>query len=59
MLTEKFLGLHDYQFDEEIKNIELLKLRFGENILNNCSIIVKDLKDSRRINMNIHNKFNK
>ena len=59
MLTEKFLGIQEYQLDEEIKNIELLKLRFGENILQNCSIIVKDIKDSKRLNMNIHKAFDK
>jgi len=45
--------------EEEIKNIELLKLRFGENILQNCTVIVKDLRDSKRINKNIHAQFNK
>ncbi|VDP11274.1 unnamed protein product, partial [Soboliphyme baturini] len=30
--------------------LELLKLRFGENELRNCEVMLKDVKDSNRIN---------
>jgi len=33
MLAEKLLGTKNINIDEETKNIELLKLRFGENNL--------------------------
>lgn len=29
MLAEKLMSAKNYQIDEEIKNIELLKMRFG------------------------------
>ena len=54
MLAEKLVGGKPYNLDEETKNLELLKLRFGESLLQNCNIIVKDVRESRRINNNVH-----
>lgn len=59
MLAEKLLGSKELNIEEEIKNIELLKLRFGENNLQACNIIVKDVKESKKIDQNIHNAFDK
>lgn len=41
MLAEKMLGVKEFCIEEEIKNIELLKIRFGEPSLQNCNVIVK------------------
>ena len=57
MLAEKLLGAKEFNIEEEIKNIELLKLRFGENNLQSCNIIVKDVKESKRIDQNLHANF--
>lgn len=59
MLAEKLLCAKEYSIDEEIKNIELLKLRFGENNLQSCNIIVKDVKESKKIDQNLHAKYDK
>jgi len=59
MLGEKLVGGKPYNIDEEIKNLELLKARFGDNYLQNCQIILKDIKDSKRINNTIHKEYNK
>ena len=59
MLGEKLVGGKPYNIDEEIKNLELLKAKFGDNHLQNCQIIVRDIKDSRRINNNIHKTYDK
>ncbi len=59
MLGEKLVGGKPYNIDEEIKNLELLKAKFGDNYLQNCQIIVKDIKDSRRINNNIHRTYDR
>ena len=48
MLSERLLGsefLHDF----EVKNIELLKVRFGDSFLHHCDVIMKDMKESERI----------
>ena len=49
MLAEKLMSAKDYNINDEIKNIELLKIRFGEMALQTCNIIVKDVKDSQRL----------
>jgi len=33
-----------------VRNLELLKLRFGESSLHNCEIMLKDMADSKRTN---------
>ena len=37
----------------EIRNLELLKKRFGEDDMSKCAVMMKDVTDSRRINANI------
>ncbi|KAL4474722.1 hypothetical protein ABPG72_002315 [Tetrahymena utriculariae] len=54
MLAEKMMGTRNFDIDEEIKNLELLKLRCGDYSLQTCNIIVKDVKDSKRIDNLIH-----
>lgn len=39
--------------EKEIRNLELLKLRFGESNLFACEAMLKDLSESKRINANI------
>jgi len=57
MLGEKLVGGKKPNIDEETKNLELLKAKFGDNHLQNCQIIVRDIKDSKRINKNIHRTY--
>ncbi|TDZ60786.1 Anaphase-promoting complex subunit 2 [Colletotrichum trifolii] len=37
------------EFPQEIKVLNLLKKRFGENSLQNCDVMIKDIQDSRRV----------
>ncbi|XP_076453676.1 anaphase-promoting complex subunit 2-like [Babylonia areolata] len=39
--------------ERELRYLELLKLRFGENPLHGCQVMLKDVADSRRINSRI------
>lgn len=43
----------------EIRNVELLKLRFGEAPMHFCEVMLKDMADSRRINANIREEDEK
>lgn len=45
--------------DTEIKNLELLKLRFGEEDMGCCAVMLKDLADSRRINGYVKDEYAK
>jgi len=53
MLADKLLSNINFDTEKEIHNLELLKLRFGENSMRQCEIMIKDMEDSKRINANI------
>jgi anaphase-promoting complex subunit 2 len=38
----------EFDFDKEIRVLELLKLRFGDGPLQACEVMLKDVQDSRR-----------
>jgi anaphase-promoting complex subunit 2 len=53
MLADKLLANLDYNVDQEVHTLELLKLRFGETSMRSCEVMLKDLNDSKRTNTNI------
>lgn len=53
LLAERLLLNLDLNTDREIRNLELLKLRFGENVLHSCEVMLKDISDSKRINAHV------
>ena len=50
MLIERKITDNNFEIETEIKNLELLKLKFGENLLTNCEIIIQHIKESKKIN---------
>jgi len=50
MLEERLLSGSKFSYENEIKNLELMKLRFGEQNLHACDVMLKDIKESERIN---------
>ncbi|XP_052873617.1 anaphase-promoting complex subunit 2 [Anopheles cruzii] len=53
LLAERLLSQMDFNPEREVKNLELLKLRFGESMLHSCEVMLKDITDSKRINNHI------
>ncbi|KAG7267938.1 hypothetical protein CRUP_017004 [Coryphaenoides rupestris] len=53
VLARRLLHQLNYNTAREIRNVELLKLRFGESHMHYCEVMLKDVADSRRINTNI------
>eukprot|EP01117_Protostelium_nocturnum_P005444 TRINITY_DN1971_c1_g1_i3.p1 TRINITY_DN1971_c1_g1~~TRINITY_DN1971_c1_g1_i3.p1 ORF type:complete len:737 (-),score=246.00 TRINITY_DN1971_c1_g1_i3:21-2231(-) len=51
-LSERLLNLNNFETDNEIKIIELLKLRFGESNFYSCEIMIRDIASSKRIRNN-------
>ena len=43
----------------QVRNLELLKLRFGESNLYFCEVMIKDIADSKRINSHIVSQLKK
>ncbi|GJJ13406.1 hypothetical protein Clacol_007660 [Clathrus columnatus] len=53
LLAQRLLVIHDGNDDRERKNIEILKLRFGDAALQVCEVMLRDMSDSRRIDQHI------
>ncbi|KAL3805015.1 hypothetical protein HJC23_003243 [Cyclotella cryptica] len=53
MLADKLLSNLDYDTDKEVHTVELLKLRFGEESMRQCEVMIKDIDDSKRVYSNI------
>lgn len=49
LLADRLLSAHDPDTDKELRHVELLKLRFGDQALHYCEVMLKDRADSRRI----------
>ncbi|GMF28000.1 unnamed protein product [Phytophthora fragariaefolia] len=53
MLADKLLQNLQFDTDCDVQTLELLKLRFGEDSLQQCEIMVRDIEDSKRLNLNV------
>lgn len=58
LLAERLLTQLNYNSEKELRNLELLKFRFGEALLHSCEVMLKDISDSKRINAHINNEVN-
>ncbi|RKP36389.1 hypothetical protein BJ085DRAFT_21761 [Dimargaris cristalligena] len=56
ILADKLLRDGQASVDNSIKNLELLKLRFGETNIWICEVMVKDITDSKRISQFVHDQ---
>ena len=50
MLDKRLLTSLSDNFITELKNLEHIKLRFGENSLYACDVMLRDIKESDRLN---------
>ncbi|XP_001605994.1 anaphase-promoting complex subunit 2 [Nasonia vitripennis] len=53
LLADRLLSQLNYQTEREIRQLELLKRRFGEHQLHHCEVMIKDIGDSKRIDGNV------
>ncbi|SCZ98465.1 BZ3500_MvSof-1268-A1-R1_Chr7-1g09159 [Microbotryum saponariae] len=56
LLAQRLLAVKDYAFEKEIKNVEVLKVRFGEASLQGCEVMIRDLQDSKAIDVAVHER---
>ncbi|GAA5869819.1 hypothetical protein JCM3774_000505 [Rhodotorula dairenensis] len=54
LLAQRLLAIRDYALEKESKNLETLKTRFGEQALQGCDVMLKDLQDSKQLDANVH-----
>ena len=43
----------------QVRNVELLKIRFGEGSLHKCEVMLKDVSDSKRLDTFVHKESDK
>ncbi|KAI0670871.1 ubiquitin-protein ligase [Trametes maxima] len=53
LLTQRLLAVRDGNYERERRNIEILKIRFGEAALQVCEVMLRDMTDSRRIDQHV------
>ncbi|KAG0038271.1 hypothetical protein BGZ82_000641 [Podila clonocystis] len=56
ILSERLLQATDFQVDREIRQLELLKIRFGEADLHHCEVMLADIAESKRVSANIQER---
>jgi anaphase-promoting complex subunit 2 len=54
ILADRLLANLEYDIDEEVATLELLKMRFGEESLHSCEVMLHDIEISKRTNVAIH-----
>ena len=58
LLAERLLAIKSNGFERELRNIEILKIRFGEAALSGLEVMLKDCADSKRIDNALHSAAN-
>lgn len=56
LLADRLLMNTKFAVDQELANLELLKIRFGEDSLHSCEVMIKDVEDSKRLNHAVFSK---
>jgi anaphase-promoting complex subunit 2 len=59
LLADKLLSNHLYETDQELATLELLKMRFGEEPLHSCEVMLRDVEESKRVNNAISSSLKK
>ena len=49
IMADHLLRSEDTEYEKEIRLLELFKSRFGDDKLQNCEVMLKDVQDSKRI----------
>ncbi|KAL0586309.1 hypothetical protein ABG067_003921 [Albugo candida] len=52
LLADRLLQALNYSTEKDLETFELLRLRFQEDGLRDCQVMIRDIEESRRINSN-------
>ena len=55
MLDQRLLSgpVSNESYETELRSLELMKLRFGDDSLHKCEVMLRDIKDSGRVNREV------
>ncbi|KAI0289207.1 ubiquitin-protein ligase [Russula brevipes] len=56
LLAQRLLAVTDGNYEKERRNLEILKVRFGEAPLQVCEVMLKDMTDSKRIDQHVQSQ---
>ncbi|KZT73754.1 hypothetical protein DAEQUDRAFT_754204 [Daedalea quercina L-15889] len=56
LLAQRLLAITDGNFDRERRNIEILKIRFGEAALQVCEVMLRDMTESKRTDQHVQSQ---
>ncbi|KAH9922867.1 uncharacterized protein BXZ73DRAFT_91578 [Epithele typhae] len=56
LLAQRLLAVTDGNYERERRNIEILKIRFGEAALQVCEVMLRDMTDSRRVDQHVQSR---
>ncbi|KAI0345864.1 hypothetical protein BDW22DRAFT_1353469 [Trametopsis cervina] len=56
LMAQRLLAIKDGNFDKERRNLEVLKIRFGEAQLQVCEVMLRDMTDSRRTDQHVQSQ---
>ncbi|KAF8264772.1 ubiquitin-protein ligase [Lactarius quietus] len=56
LLAQRLLAVTDGNYEKERRNLEILKIRFGEAPLQVCEVMLKDMTDSKRIDQHVQSQ---
>ena len=59
IMAEKILSNAEFLYDHEVAILELLKIRFGEEPLQACEVMLRDLEESARVTGAIQSELSK
>ena len=54
LMAARLMGVHNYNYANEVRVLEVLKMRFGETELANLEVMIKDCADSKRLDGAVH-----
>ena len=57
MLAGRLISIGSFEIDRELASLDLMKSKFGEAALSHCSVMIKDIMESRRLNSKIRSQL--
>jgi anaphase-promoting complex subunit 2 len=57
MLAGRLISIGSFDIDRELASLDLMKSKFGDAALGNCSVMIKDVVESRKLNGKIKSQL--
>lgn len=58
LLANRLVSIGSFEIDRELASLDLMKSKFGEAALSQCTVMIRDVTESRRLNNKIRSSKN-